>query len=138
MRNNISLYGSLRTVEFHKGYFIDSLPKIKDRIGNLLIIWMDVDLASSARDVMTVLDKLDRRGAIFSHECLPQQFQNGHVLPLMESSGNVVPAIFDSFARAGRELTGRYIFGSTGAFWAKDQGIPVLEEAKLSELFAVL
>ncbi len=69
---NVDLFGSSSAVVYHRGYFSDSLRRTE--VPTLMALWMDVDLETSARDVMTVAHKVDPRGAIFSHECAPEDF----------------------------------------------------------------
>jgi hypothetical protein len=94
---------------------------------------MDVDLESSARDVLTILPSLDRRGALFSHECPPEAFTDGQI-DSERSLEAVIPPILDAFAAAGRVVAGRHVHGHTGAFWDREVGIPVLPTPALLAL----
>ena len=67
VRDNVKSFGAIDSVTFHKGFFSDSLKRVN--IPPLMTIWMDVDLFSSATDVMTIANNLNKHGAIFSHEC---------------------------------------------------------------------
>jgi len=125
-------------VSFHEGFFSQSVPAGLPAIDRLMAIWMDVDLYSSATDVMPVVSKLDQRGAIFSHECAAAHFENGAIRPREPSTENVVPAIVGRFQAMNAPLTGRYIFGSTGAFWAGATGLPVLANACLLDLVSAI
>ena len=98
------------------------------------MIWMDVDLYSSAKDVMLAFDKLDSRGAIFSHECNDVNYKAGAIDPREVMPDNVVPAIVEAYRAARRVPTGRFVFGNTGSFWAKGSGFPVLPSECLARL----
>lgn len=123
VKRNIDAFGEMRAVSFHPGFFRESLPQIQ--IPNLVSLWMDVDLDSSARDLLTIADKVDARGAVFSHECQERHFQNGQIV-CERSPDMVIPAIVDRFNQLGTPVTGRYVFGCTGTFWRVSTGIPVM------------
>jgi hypothetical protein len=131
---NVAEFGAPGAVAFHPGFFSDSVPRDLPRLPPLMAAWMDVDLHSSAQDVMPALDRLDPRGALFSHECTAGHFERGEIRALATGEENVVPAIAAHYARAGLSLTGAYVGGSTGAFWARGTGVPVLANACLLEL----
>jgi hypothetical protein len=138
VQNNICTYGSPANIILHKGFFKYSLPKAYNQLSALMAIWLDVDLYSSAKDVMGVFDKLDRRGVVFSHECDSRHFDGEIVNPLARAPGNVVPAIVERFSEARVKLAGRFIFGSTGAFWANTSGVPVLKESCLQQILGAV
>lgn len=118
---NVRAFGAPDVVTYHKGFFSDTLPTFD--CPPLISLWMDVDLESSARDVMTVFPKVDARGAVFSHECDAPCFIGGvHQEP---DPGRVIPPIMKAYATAGAKIEGRYIAGATGAFWRHD-GIAVM------------
>ena len=128
---NVATYGRPAPVRYHEGFFADTLPTVTlPQVGQL---WMDVDLESSARDVMTVLPRLDPRAAVFSHECPPSAFTADGITS-DRSPDAVIPPILDAFAASGRRVAGRHIDGHTGAFWDADAGIPVLPTPALLEL----
>jgi O-methyltransferase len=129
---NLHRFGQLSSVEFHKGFFAESLPAMP-RI-RLMSLWLDVDLVASARDVMLAFDKVDRRGAIFSHECGSERFSGTTVIPGPDVSDNVVPAIINMYQSRGVEPAGRHLTLKTGAFWRKGEGLPVLCDKHLSRL----
>jgi hypothetical protein len=58
VHRNVELFGAIRKVEFHKGYFSESLRNCT--LPPLISAWMDVDLQSSSQDVMTIADKAAR------------------------------------------------------------------------------
>ncbi|MFL6796092.1 MAG: TylF/MycF/NovP-related O-methyltransferase [Xanthobacteraceae bacterium] len=138
VRRNVALYGSPEAVEYHPGYFSQSIPANITGLPKFAAIWMDVDLFSSANDVMMITDKLDIHGAIFSHECQSSSFTNGHVVGGPVTPENVVAAIVGHFERLNIPIAGRFIAGCTGAFWRKHQGIPVLANEELMSLLRVV
>jgi O-methyltransferase len=130
VRRNIALYGSIENVTFHQGYFVDVLPRLE--LPPLLCLWMDVDLESSARDVMRVLPRLDPQAALFSHECSQANF--GETISAPRSPTDVIPPILDAYKALGWKVRGRFLYGYTGAFWREDSGIPVLAHDVLFRL----
>jgi len=129
VQHNVATFGAPGAVSYHKGFFSDSLPRAN--IPQLMSLWMDVDLASSAKDLMIVADQIDPRGAVFSHECDAGNFVDGAITAHPDS---VIPAIVDRFAQLGTPVTGRFLSGNTGAFWRGDSGIPVLSSSALLRL----
>lgn len=119
---NVRQFGSPECVTYHKGIFAESLGRVE--VPPLIGLFMDVDLKSSAQDLMKALDKVDPRGMIFSHECAPGHFDDGHVRR-GNGGGDVVSPIVDSFAARGVPLRGRYVDGNTGAFWADQTAVPI-------------
>jgi hypothetical protein len=138
VRRNVSQFGAVDCVQFHPGYFNDSVPRDRNDIGRLATLWMDVDLYDSARGVMGIFDKLDARGAIFSHECGPRSFDGDRILPYGISPEQPLPAIVDGYGAAGVDPAGRHVFGATGAFWSRRDGFPVLDSAALMDIVAAL
>lgn len=66
VQQTISYLGAPEAVEYIKGFYSDSLQEF---CRPLCMVWLDVDLYESARDVMNhVLDSLHRSGMIFCHE----------------------------------------------------------------------
>jgi hypothetical protein len=118
---HIQEFGEPRAVNFHKGYFSETLPHFKKNPN--LCIWMDVDLFSSARDVAQVLDRLPRASVVFTHEFPPDGAQGGRVIP---ERSEVFPPILDRFASLGRSPVGRHVYGWSGAIWDASEGIPVI------------
>jgi hypothetical protein len=86
---------------------------------------MDVDLESSSRDIMTILGRLPVESCLFSHECCPEYFGPTGIVAA-RGPDSVVGPILDAFRENGREITGRFISGNTGAFWDRNRGIPVM------------
>jgi O-methyltransferase len=128
---NVGSYGRSAPVRYHQGFFADSIPQVA--VPDAAQLWMDVDLESSARDVMQVLPRLDRRGAVFSHEC-PREAFTEHGIASKRSPEAVIPPILDAFAALGRPVAGRHVHGYTGAFWDAEVGIPVLPTSALLRL----
>ncbi len=128
---NVNAFGCADVVQFHKGYFHDSLSRISV---NPMLIWMDVDLDTSATDVMTVLQRLPKESAVFSHECPQECFRHGQIAQ-EPGPHNVLPAILEAFRKGGRNPAGIHISGWTGAIWDAQVGVPVLP-ARLVRLLA--
>ena len=131
VRRNVVAYGRPQPVVFHEGFFSETLSGFSEP--RVMCMWMDVDLESSSRDVMTVLTHLDRRGVLFSHECPPEVFAEGGI-HADRTPEQVVPPILDAFAAAGRPVAGRHVAGHTGAFWDADSGIAPLPTPALLAL----
>jgi O-methyltransferase len=131
VRENVTRFGQADVVQFHEGFFSDSLRVWRPPA--LMCLWMDVDLESSARDLMVVADRLDRRGTVFSHECPASIFNDGEIVAVASPDNPIVPMV-DRFDELGRPLKGQHVSGYTGAFWARDFGIPVLPTDMLFEL----
>lgn len=125
VKENIRNFGVIDAVEFHKGYFSETV--VGKNLPRLVSLFMDVDLQSSARDVMSALSALNVRGSMFSHECSARDFNNGNVVGGRVHPDDVVSPIRQAFEHEGVELNGRYLIGDTGAFWRKETGIPVAD-----------
>lgn len=123
VRENIRRFGALDTVEFHPGFFADSL--VNRPPSPIMCLWMDVDLAVSARDLLVVAEDVDPRGSLFSHEC-PAQIFHGDAIVTEPGPDNPIPPLLERFAAIGRPLRGHHIAGYTGAFWSRENGIPAL------------
>jgi O-methyltransferase len=131
VERNVDTYGQPRGVEYHEGFFSDTLPGFDP--GAVMALWMDVDLESSSRDVMAILPRLDERGVVFSHECSPEMFL-GAEIRAERGADFVVPPILDAFKSRGWPVRGRHIHGHTGAFWHADDGIPPIPTAASTAL----
>jgi hypothetical protein len=134
VKRNVREFGKIDAVTFHKGFFADTLPGASI---DPLCIWMDVDLESSSRDVMTVLPALRREGCVFSHEASPSDFLNGHLIAARGPDSPLVP-VADAFALLGRPIRGRYLVGNTAAFWEDGAAVPVLPYQQLLRLIELL
>jgi hypothetical protein len=97
---------------------------------------MDVDLEQSAIDALNIFTRLDRRGALFSHECEPESFSAGRPVP-HRGSDDVVGPIADAFSSVGRQPVGVFLSGHTGAFWDEQDGIPVLRPEPFARLMTL-
>ncbi|WP_166675391.1 TylF/MycF/NovP-related O-methyltransferase [Novosphingobium sp. PhB55] len=135
VQDHVARFGALDAVTFHKGFFADSLRHFTPP--PLLCLWMDVDLESSAEDLLSAIDRLDPRGTLFSHECTATMFQNGEIVA-SPAPDNPVPPVMMRSEALGRPLTGRYVAGYTGAFWPRAGGTPVVDAAVLMELAEAL
>ncbi len=138
VRRNVAQFGVIDAVQFHEGYFAESAPRARDQIARLATLWMDVDLYDSAQDVMTMFDKLDISGAVFTHECDASAFDGDRIRPRAPSPEEPLPAILEAYARAGAEPAGRHIHGYTSAFWSRRDGVPVLNSAALMDIVAAI
>lgn len=126
VKENVRVFGAPAVVTYHPGFFSDTLPAFD--CSPLISLWMDVDLESSARDAMTAFPKVDRRGAVFSHECDAPCFVGGvHQDP---HPNHVIPPIMQAYATADAKIEGRHISGATGAFWRRN-GIAVMSNDML-------
>jgi hypothetical protein len=133
VKSHVALYGSPEVVTFHQGFFSQALPALD--VARFITLWMDVDLESSAEDVMTIFDRLDPRGAVFTHECEPRFFDGDRIVARRDAIA-VIPPIVEAFERADAPARGRYLTGCTGAFWRRQGGIPVLADAAIRRLLA--
>jgi hypothetical protein len=124
VRDHVTRFGAVESVRFHQGFFADTFRGW--RPPPLMCLWMDVDLEVSARDLMVIADALDPRASLFSHECTAGIFQNGAIVSA-PSPDNPIAPMLARHVDLGRPLTGRYIAGYTGAFWPREQGIPVVD-----------
>jgi len=131
VESNLVEFGRLAPVTFHEGFFSDSLGDFTEP--RIMTMWMDVDLESSAKDVLTILPRLDQRGVLFSHEC-PGELFAGRLREVVASPDQVIPPIVAAFESVGRTLCGRHIAGNTGAFWDADEGIAPLPTGALLQL----
>lgn len=135
VRDHVGRFGALDAVIFHKGFFADSLRDFTPP--PLMCLWMDVDLESSARDLVPAIDRLDLRGTLFSHECAATMFQNGEIITNPSLDNPVSPVLARS-EDLGRPLTGRYVAGYTGAFWARTGGTPAIDTKVLMDMVKAL
>jgi diketogulonate reductase-like aldo/keto reductase len=130
VKRNVRELGKIETVTFHKGFFSETLPCASI---DPLCIWMDVDLESSSRDVMTILPALRRESCVFSHEAPASYFSNGSLTAPRGPDSPLWP-IADAFARLDRPVRGLHLTGNTAAFWEHGTGIPVLPYDQLSRV----
>jgi hypothetical protein len=135
VRDHITRFGAIDVVDFHKGFFADTFRNWQPP--QMLCLWMDVDLELSARDLMTVADRLDPRASLFSHECTANIFRDGEIVTEPQAD-NPIPPMLARHEELGRPLTGRYVAGFTGAFWPREGAIPVIDNNVLMGLARAL
>lgn len=136
VRGNISQFGVIEPVVFHRGFFSDSLKK--ELPPPLIVLWMDVDLASSATDLIPAMEMLSPMGAIFSHESNPENFTAGGPIPGHGGPSDVVSPILSYYKRAPSGAAGLFVAGDTGAFWRAEEGIPVLPTDQLRQVLQMV
>jgi hypothetical protein len=132
--SNVTEFGRIDAVTFHRGFFAESVPVWKRE--PVACLWLDVDLASSARDALRLFPSLHVRGVVFSHECRARHFQGGAPVPV-PGPVDLVQPIVDAFTASGRTPVGRFVVGDTGAFWDSIHGVPVSSREALDALEAV-
>jgi len=131
VQENVARFGAIGCVQFRKGFFANTLRDW--RAPELMCLWMDVDLESSAIDLMALADRLHPRATVFSHECVAQSFNEG-IIDSIPSADNPVAPVLERFNNLGRPLTGQHVAGFTGALWPIENGIPVIDTDVLFEL----
>jgi O-methyltransferase len=131
--SNVRRFGAAEVVTFHQGFFAESLRGFQ--MPPLVSLWMDVDLESSALDVMAIHKSINPLGAVFTHESDARSFEDGRVVAA-RSADAVLPVIAEAFEQAGAPARGRHLAGATGVLWRRDGGIPVLAEAPLRRLLS--
>ena len=82
---------------------------------------------------MLVADRLYPEATLFSHECTADIFQGGSIVT-RPSPDNPIPPMLARHEELGRRLTGRYVAGYTGAFWAREGGIPAMDAELLMDM----
>lgn len=108
VEENIATYGRPESVRYREGWFRESL---RGWSRPLVMLWMDVDLYESASDVLeNVLPSLDRRGAIASHELLPEHVEDRQIVHESEPPG----ALRDILGRRGLRYEAAHLAGHTG------------------------
>jgi hypothetical protein len=127
---NLRTFGRADVVEIKQGFFLETLPKFDQPFS---LIWMDVDLESSSKDVMSLLPALPMRACIFSHECPPESFAEGRPQP---HTTEVMPPIVQAFESAGAQPVGTHLLRELGALWRSGNGVPVLGFDQISTLIA--
>ncbi len=130
---NVGRFGRLSSVRFNRGFFADTLP---GRELEPILIWMDVDLHSSSRDVMVALAQLPRESCVFSHECFQRSFQGESIRPL-GGEGDIISPILEAMEGLSRRVSGRWLIGCLGAFWDRDVALPPVSQRVLQEALAV-
>ncbi len=128
--DNLRTFGHVEVVDIDQGFFSDTLPKFDQQFA---MIWMDVDLESSSKDVMTLLPALPAAACVFSHECPPESFVEGRPQP---HTTEVMPPIVEAFESAGAEPVGSHLLGELGALWRSGVSVPVLGFDQISAIVA--
>jgi Macrocin-O-methyltransferase (TylF) len=91
VEQNLRTFGDITSVEFLEGWYSETL-RGWDR--PLALLWMDVDLASSTRDLLEpCLPLLDPRGLIFSHEFSAACLHDGKIVEQNGPAGAIAPII---------------------------------------------
>jgi hypothetical protein len=126
---NVEAFGKSELVTFNEGFFSESL---RGRLLNPIIIWMDVDLRSSSRDVMAIVGQLPKESCVVSHECFSRNFNNGSVIP-DEGEGDVIAPIVEAMAKESRSVVGQYLTGGLGIFWEPGVGLEPLSNQLLRD-----
>jgi O-methyltransferase len=126
--DNLRTFGQPSVVQLHRGFFADTLPHFPDPFS---CIWMDVDLESSSRDVMTLLPALPTDSCVFSHECPPEAFVASVPQP---DASEILPPILEAFRSIGANPVGGHLTGYLGAIWVDGQAAPVLGHHHISRI----
>lgn len=108
--SNVNIFGRSSNVEYIKGFYCDSLKGFNRK---LALLWLDVDLYSSAMDVLeNTFNYLDKKGVIFSDE-IPDNGVNDE--GLFNMTGDYVPKAYnDFFAKSKIDYRAVRLFSSVG------------------------
>jgi hypothetical protein len=91
VEQNLRTFGDIASVEFLEGWYSDTL---RGWNRPLALLWMDVDLVSSTRDLLRpCLPLLDPRGVIFSHELSADYIRDGKIVEPSGPAGAIAPII---------------------------------------------
>jgi hypothetical protein len=129
VKANVARFGKPEVVRFNQGFFVNTLSK---STVNPLLIWMDVDLQSSSRDVMSILKKLPKQSCVLSHECFARNFDGDEIVP-DQGVGDVISPIVEAMRKEGWEALGTWLAGGLGAFWDRKCGEAPLAGKQLLE-----
>lgn len=73
VRENVGRYGALEVCDFHRGWFMDTLPELDEPIA---VAFVDVDLALSTRQVLEhVWPLVVPGGILFLHDATDEKLQ---------------------------------------------------------------
>ena len=133
---NVSNFGAPEAITFHRGFFSETVTTAA--LEDIACIWMDVDLESSAQDMLVLLPRLDPKGCVFTHESAPEHFNADGVIVAKRHPDTVLPPIRDAFAADKRRPRGRYLVGATGVVWDQRKSVPVPVPEMLKLYDAVL
>lgn len=115
---NLRSLGRLEAVDFIRGFYSKSLPGFSRP---LAMIWMDVDLFDSARDVLVnTFDSLADTGVIVSNELIPEYFEANRLKPVHGPA----KAIAEFLQERGVEQSGFFATGVTGVVFPRRSGPP--------------
>ena len=108
VKSNVALGAPGCPVEYLPGWFSESLVNWNKPIS---LLWMDVDLGSSVRDILNNVGKSLATGAvIFAHECWPETID--------DNTGQIVsgPEVWTAIREwlGNREYTARFLCDHTG------------------------
>ncbi len=117
-------------IKFHQGFFSETMPQFAGPVG---CIWMDVDLESSARDVMSLVPGLPAESCVFSHEMPPEAFAGGELHP---GRTEVLPPLVEAFTTSGRVPAGQHLAGLVGLIRSVGDGLPALSYEQIAPLEA--
>lgn len=119
---NIRAYGCAESVSLVEGWFSESLRGWKVPVA---LLWLDVDLYDSARDVMShVLPYVQRKGIVVLHE-----FTDFHNRLPARNARRPPNAVFDAMEEAGVREKGIHIHRYLGAV--------AFDESVVTDSFAV-
>ena len=108
VERNLRTLGEPAGVELLEGWFSDTLKGWNRPIA---VLWMDVNLTSSAVDVLTpCLPFLDPRGILFSHEFLPPTVKDSKIIQEEDAAG----AIGRAMQEDDPDYTAAYVRGYLG------------------------
>ena len=131
VEENLQSFGRPEVVELLPGWYDDSLSGWREPIA---ILWLDVDLASSARDALRQAGAmLEPAGAVFSHEFQPDFLAEGRIV----ATAGPAAALREHFEGRGVPYTARFVagwLGMAGAAASAAPWSPRLVEALLPHL----
>jgi hypothetical protein len=108
VEQNLQTFGDPAGVEFVEGWYSDTL-KCWDR--PLALLWMDVDLDSSVRDVLNpCLPHLDPRSVIFSHEFMERSVEGSKIVAEHGVAGTIAQVVREN----DPDYSAAYITGYLG------------------------
>ncbi|GEM_PF-3008990 len=111
VKSNIEHYGNIQNVKFIKGWFNESLRNFKE---DLCLLWMDVDLYSSAKDVLqNVFNNLTKGGVVFSHEFSAGYMSSDGVID-EKGAHDVMLALHDYFKENTIPYKAKHLMEDTG------------------------
>jgi hypothetical protein len=131
MEQNFRTFGDPTGVELVEGWFADTLKSWSRPLASL---WLDVDLWSSAMDVLRpCLPAIDPRGAIFSHEFSPNYIQDSKIICANEAPGAIAQVMQEAdpdyraeFATGNLAIVGRHTAVCLQSFRLLNELIPSL------------